>query len=372
MAFKEARSSSTIRTSAAPRRRRSPAHKVKDKKSGGYFNGQELVFLLLVTETVTVPIDFRFYAPDPALTAWRRRNQEQKRQGVPAKARERRPERDARYPTKAALAVDMLTAFAGAFPQIKIHGVVADALYGHAGFMDEAAKATQGAQVISELRANQLVMSRGKAVSLKDDFARQPGVAASLTIRGQQERPVVRRAARLTVKAHQRKRFVAALRYADESEYRFLAAADLSWRHEDVARMFSLRWLVEVFIEDWKGHAGFSRLTKQQGETGSTRGVMLSLLCDHLLLPHPDQSARLKNKQPASTVGCLIERLKVDALIGAVQKIVHAADPIAALNAFTQALRDALPERLSRKHMAGRGLERQAPIPSLLRYQAVT
>jgi hypothetical protein len=196
------------------------AHKVKDKKSGGYCKGQGLAFLLLVTETVTVPIDFRFYAPDPALTAWRRRNQEQKRQGVPAKARERRPERDARYPTKAALAVDMLTAFAGAFPQIKIHGVVADALYGHAGFMDDAAKAMWGAQVISELRAKMRVMSRGKAVSLKDYFARQPGVAASLTIRGQQERPVVMQAARLHVKAHQKKPFIVALRYADESEYR--------------------------------------------------------------------------------------------------------------------------------------------------------
>ena len=347
------------------------AHKVKDKKSGGYFNGQEIVFLLLATETVTVPVDFRFYVPDPEVSAWRRRREEQKRQGVPAKEREPRPAQNANYPTKPTLAVDMLKAFVGAFPQIRIHGVVADALYGHARFMDDATQATQGAQVVSELRANQLVISRGKAVSLKDYFARQAGVAASLRIRGQQDRAVVMLAARLAVKSHQKKRFVVALRYAGESEYRFLAAADLSWRHEDIARMYSLRWLVEVFIEDWKGHGGFSRLTKQQGDTGSTRGVILSLLCDHLLLLHPDQSARLKNKQPASTVGCLIERLQVDALIGAVQQIVHAADPLTALDAFAQALRDALPERLSRKHMAGRALGRQEPTPSLLRYRAV-
>jgi hypothetical protein len=38
-------------------------------------------------------------------------------------------------------------------------------------------------------------------------------------------------------------------------------------------------------------------LSKQQGEEGSERGLILNLLCDHLLLQHPEQSIRLKNKQ---------------------------------------------------------------------------
>lgn len=42
------------------------AHKIYDKKTGGYFNGQSLVFLLLVTPTLTVPVGFCFNAPDPS------------------------------------------------------------------------------------------------------------------------------------------------------------------------------------------------------------------------------------------------------------------------------------------------------------------
>ena len=46
-------------------------HKVKDKKTGGWFNGQEFVFLILVTDTVTIPLGFHFYIPDPALKEWK-------------------------------------------------------------------------------------------------------------------------------------------------------------------------------------------------------------------------------------------------------------------------------------------------------------
>ncbi len=69
-------------------------HKIKDKKSGGYFNGQELVFLFLVTDTVSFPIDFRFYTPDPAVRAWKKRKKEQKQQGIPVAEREPRPAPD--------------------------------------------------------------------------------------------------------------------------------------------------------------------------------------------------------------------------------------------------------------------------------------
>ncbi|TMO53628.1 transposase, partial [Pseudoalteromonas aurantia] len=37
------------------------AHKVKDKATGGYFNGQQLVFMVLVTDVVTIPVGFRFF-----------------------------------------------------------------------------------------------------------------------------------------------------------------------------------------------------------------------------------------------------------------------------------------------------------------------
>ncbi len=39
-------------------------HEVKDKVSGGYFQGRELIFLVMVTDTVTFPVGFCFYRPD--------------------------------------------------------------------------------------------------------------------------------------------------------------------------------------------------------------------------------------------------------------------------------------------------------------------
>ncbi len=40
-------------------------HKQKHKISGGYVNGQTVVLLLLVTPTITFPVGFAFYLPDP-------------------------------------------------------------------------------------------------------------------------------------------------------------------------------------------------------------------------------------------------------------------------------------------------------------------
>ncbi|MGI2029457.1 hypothetical protein [Endozoicomonas acroporae] len=79
---------------------------------------------------------------------------------------------------------------------------------------------------------------------------------------------------------------------------RYLASADVSWRHDDIARLHTLRWLIEVFFEDWKLHEGGCNRALQQGIEGSERGVILSVLCDHMLLLHPEQSARLEHKQP--------------------------------------------------------------------------
>ncbi|WP_221894508.1 transposase [Bathymodiolus japonicus methanotrophic gill symbiont] len=54
-------------------------YKQKHKGSGGYVNGQTIVLLLLVTSSITVPVGFFFYMPDPALKQW---DKEDKRRGV--------------------------------------------------------------------------------------------------------------------------------------------------------------------------------------------------------------------------------------------------------------------------------------------------
>ena len=69
-------------------------HKQKHKISGGYVNGQTVVLLLLVTPTITFPVGFAFYLPDPVLTIWTKDDKRLKKEGVAKKDRPVRPEHD--------------------------------------------------------------------------------------------------------------------------------------------------------------------------------------------------------------------------------------------------------------------------------------
>lgn len=346
-------------------------HKVKDKSTGGYGQGQEFIFMVIVTDTVTLPVDFRFYTPDPVLSAWRRENNKLKRQKVPPKQRPKRPEPDVNYPTKETLALGMLDSFSRRFPEVNVKIITADALYGTGNFMDKSHQCFPRSQVVTQLRKNQSVRCKnGRWVSLKNYFSRGEGVEVELVVRGRVSKKITMLGHRLEVKAHGKKRFVIALKYEGESEYRYLVASHLSWRAIDIARAYTLRWIVEVFIEDWKSHCGWNTLSKQQGVEGASRGVILSLLCDHMLLLHPEQSARLKNQQPGLPVGCMIERIKAEALVATVEKIVVSDNPKTAFKYFSQAVVEALTDRPSSKHMAGCDLGRQEPTESLKYQQA--
>src|SRR3989454_12436645 len=58
-------------------------YKLRDKASGGYIWGQSLVFLLLVTPKISMPVGFVFYQPAPELSAWYRRDKTPKKQKAP-------------------------------------------------------------------------------------------------------------------------------------------------------------------------------------------------------------------------------------------------------------------------------------------------
>lgn len=344
------------------------AHKMKAKKTGGYINGQEVVFLVLVTSKVTLPVDFRFYEPDPDMTAWRKERDRLRRQKVPPELRSKKPKPNSSFPKKQSLALDMLKDFSDHFPRFSVKAVLADALYGTKHFMDTASEYFNGIQVVSQLKWNQLVYFRGKKISLKSCFERylSGGNDTTLVVRGGQEQKVTMRSARLRVKAHDGKlRFIVALKYEGESDYRYLVATDVSWRHQDIARLHTLRWLIEVFFEDWKLHEGWCNRALQQGVEGSKRGVILSVLCDHLLLLHPEQSARIERNEPALTVGSLVEKLKAEALVDTMKSVVESDDPKSRLSELIEALKDYCPERKSTKHMVGRDLGRLEPTPSL-------
>ena len=186
-----------------------------------------------------------------------------------------------------------------------------------------------------------------------------------LRIRGGEEVDVIAGSARLQVCAHGKKRFVIALKYPGETEYRFLVATDMSWRTIDILQTYTLRWLIEVFFEDWKLYEGWGQMAKQPGEEGSSRSLILSLLLDHALLLHPEQRARLENNLPACTVGSLRQFSQGEALLECVRGLLSAENIPERLAELAEKVKVWFPLAPSGKHMSGRDLGRQVPTPSL-------
>ena len=342
------------------------AHKQKHKVSGGYVNGQTVVLLLLVTQTITLPVGFAFYRPDQALTAWRKEDKRLKKSGMAKKDRPVQPVRDCLHPTKTQLALRLLQAFKDTHGDIKIKAVLADAFYGEVGFMDTASRIFDINQVISQLSENQIIEYKGKKRNLKNYFNTiNKGVEVTLRVRGGQEVKATVSSARLKVLAHGKKRLVVALKYEDESDYRYLVATDMTWRTMDIIQAYTLRWLVEVFFEDWKLYEGWGREAKQLDEEGSSRGLILSLLLDHCLLLHPEQTARIENKLPAYTVGSLQRKSQMDVLLEFIKTLLEHQNPADKLKELAVLVDDVFQLMPSSKHMIGRDLGRLEPTASL-------
>ena len=109
-------------------RRIARVHKLKDKASGGFLMGQCLVFLLLVSERITVPVGVAFYEPDPVRRAWVKQDKKLKRQGRPKGQRPPEPPRHRAYPTKPELGLRLLEQFRQWQPTVTVQCVLADAL----------------------------------------------------------------------------------------------------------------------------------------------------------------------------------------------------------------------------------------------------
>lgn len=346
-------------------------HKIKDKGSGGYVMGQTLVVLVLITSKITLPVGFSFYMPDPELKAWKKLDEKLKKQGILKKQRPLKPPKNENYPTILEIALNLLEQFKRNHSHIKIKCVFADALYGTGTFLDSASKVFGGIQVISQIRSNQNIRHKNKEYHVEDYFSKHSGISQTIKIRGGKSVSVTVGSARLHVCSHGKKRFIIALKYEDQKEYRYIVASNLSWRTLDIVEAYTLRWLVEVFFEDWKAHEGWGRLTKQTGEDGSSRSLILSLLVDHSLFFHSDQLALLENKLPACTVGSLIGKIKVECFLDFIRKIVSDKDPERKLNTLAEVLKNNIVKIFpSSKHMANRDLGRLEPTESL-KYRVV-
>ena len=341
-------------------------HKLKDKASGGYVMGQGLVFMVLVTPVITIPVGIEFYMPDPDYTAWKKNHDKLKKKGIPAKQRPQKPEKNNKYPTKIEIAISLVRQFHECFPGIEVKCIAADALYGTEIFFSGVKKSYPKAQIISQIKKTQNILFRNKKMSVRNYFLRHGGVFQPICIRGDKEINATMGSARLHVCSHGKKLFIIALKYEGEEEYRYIIGSDLSWRAMDIVTAYSQRWLVEVFIQDWKANEGWATLTKLQGEKGSRRGMILSLLVDHCLFFHPEQMVRIKNKLPALTVGCLRRKTNLESLFLFITEIIDSEEPHEELERKLSVMKDNLLDfDKSKKHMVGRDLGRMEPTESL-------
>jgi hypothetical protein len=146
-------------------------------------------------------------------------------------------------------------------------------------------------------------------------------------------------------------------------------ASDLTWCTLDMVQGHTLRWLVEVVVQDWKSHAGWSQLTKQPGEEGARRRVILRRLVDHGLFFYPDQHAQLTHHLPAYTVGSLRTNVQGECLIHVIDNLLSSSDPPGQLHHFTHALHEKFVFGRSKKHIIQRQWGRLEPT-AYLKYRA--
>ena len=328
--------------------------KQKDKKSGGYFNGQSILFLLLVTDKVSIPVGFEFYKMDPQWKAWKKEDGRLKKRGVKKAYRPVEPARDPACPTKNRIGTALVQRFKESFGHITVRAVKADALFGTAEFVDTVAGLYPNGQVISQIRSNQKIRVRGRQYCAEGYFNGRAAVKSRVAVRGGKEVAVYCSSVIAKVDAHGKKRLIIALKYEGEAAFRYIIAQNMTWRAQDVLECFSLRWLVEVFFQDWKMYEGWGQLTKHVGAEGSRQSLILSLLFDHCLLSHPAQAARIKDKLPLCTVGSLRNKLSIQCLLQVFEHILEQPRPKKYLEQLTENIDKVYTLRDSSKHMSGR------------------
>ena len=297
-------------------------YKLREKESGGSVWGQSLVLLLWGTPTISSPEGFACYQPAPELRAWEKKATALKTPGVPKKPRPSPPPATLLAPTKQALALDVLEQLTTPHPAFQVPSIRAAALYGTAPFVNGAAVLCGGVPVLSQIRSHQQVRRKKREQNVSDYGAPPPGTPHPRRIRGRPEGGASVGRARWYGCAHKTPRFVVALQYEGADTSRSLMASDLPWRTRDMVQGQTLRWLVEMFGQDWKAQEGGSQLTKQPGAAGARQSVILRWRVDHALCVHPDQQAQLTHNLPAYTVGSLRATAQVECLVRVIEHLV--------------------------------------------------
>lgn len=245
--------------------------------------------------------------------------------------------------------------FTAEFPSFKVHTLLADALYGNKDFFKNVKIVFPKVQIISQLRSDQNIIYRDQKLNIKTFFESYKGWKHKIIVRGGKHLEVIAGGARLFINAHGKKSFVVALKYSGEESYRYLIADDLSWNMTEIMQEYTLRWLIEVFIEDWVCYCDYCSLAKQRGYDGSARPLILSLLFDPCFLLHPEQQSFIEQRQPLATLGSLINYAQCESLTHFISTIFNHEDPLNYwIKIETRIRKIFCVLRESKKHMNGR------------------
>jgi hypothetical protein len=329
--------------------------KQKDKKSGGYFQGQNIMFCLLVTSKVSIPVGFAFYENDPAWLAWHKEEERLIKKGVPKAHRPAEVERDyTKYPTKQQVSLALGKKFKALLPQFNVLSVMADCFFGTKTWADGMSSIFPKAQIISQLKSNQLITYQNVTYNLSNYFKTRATIVSKIVIRAGKSLKIYYSSVIAKVNAHDKKRLIVAYKYEGEEEFRYVFATNMSWTPHHVIETYSLRWLIEVFISDWKNYEGWAVLTKHIGYEGSYTTLILSLLFDHCLLLHPEQQARVKNKLPIATVGSLRQKAIQLHFMQMINQLLEDPNPKQRVAELIITIENVFLLRDSSKHLSGK------------------
>ena len=340
-----------------------------NKKTGGYFNCQNIVFLVLVTDKITIPVGFKFYTPCPKLAEWTKKDKEARKQRKIDKniIRPKKPERSSNHPKRTEISEELVQYFKNNFKDIEVISCSFDAAYGFNPHLRAIETILPKSLIVTEMASNTKVTNKRRTSPVKDYFKSIAVQKIKLKIRGGIIKDVEIKHARLYVGSHKRILNIVALRYDGEDNFRFIITPNLSWKAIDVAQLFTFRWLVEVFFYDWKCYGGCGQAAIQQSDDGGLCGVLLSLLVDQCLLFHPEQIRRISSQLPACTVGSLREKLIVEFHLEQIKYLLLSENLREKLKAYSNNMDICFTYRDSTKHMSGREFPDLKPCPTLLK-----
>lgn len=336
-------------------------------KKGGYTNAQNIVFLILVTKKITLPVGFYFYRPDPDIRDWKKKDKKLIKKKIPKCWRPPRPPYGEKYPPKKKIAFKLLCKFKYRFKNIKVNAIMADSAYYSKYLRDSISRLYPKSPFISQLRKTSLVFTRKYNIkyTLEEYFSNAHLRKKEIYLRGTLAKTYYYSSARLFVKSLGRVIHVVAIKEEGEKRLRYLCSSDLTWRAEDILKKYSYRWLIEVFFQDWKQYDGWGKLAYQYNVEGAYRGVILSLLLDHFLIQHPTQLHLARSGRPLSTTGSLQRKLQFESFIETIDSILNESDPREKVMQLKESMDNILIFKRSDKHMSGRKMFEATVSPSL-------